>query len=137
MEQLTFQEFLIKTNKKPNDIKEETGLSLSMISRLKKGEIKLTSKTISIFKNIYNIELLESNQEDEKNKEIERLKEEIKKKNEEITILNQKIERKDNYIEIERRKKEIVSLFENLNIHQFSEDFCEKVKKLVYKNVKF
>ena len=83
------------------------------------------------------IELLESNQEDEKDREIERLKEEIKKKNEEIIILNQKIERKDNYIEIERRKQEIISLFENLNICQFSEVFCEKVKKLVYKNVKF
>lgn len=65
MKTLTFNDFYteLHTNYKLNlkDLASQTGLSISMLSKLKNGKVKLTNKIHKLFFDLYDVDLIETN----------------------------------------------------------------------------
>lgn len=134
MESMTFLEFLNKTNKKPNQIKEETGLSLAMISRLKKGDLKITSNTKKIFKSVYDVELLDVNQDNKKDEYIKEIEANNNVLEEKVKGLSTELFKRQKNDESLERRDRLIESFIYLPLSVFDKETCDNINKIIKKS---
>lgn len=77
MQKMTMNEFLKSRGQILTDIAVETGLSVSMISKLKNGKIPITKKTREIFEEKYDVTLTEINESSILQEKIQKLEIEL------------------------------------------------------------
>lgn len=77
MQTMTMNEFLKSRGQILTDIAVETGLSVSMISKLKNGKIPITKKTREIFEEKYGVTLTEINESSILQEKIQKLEIEL------------------------------------------------------------
>lgn len=77
MQKMTMNEFLKSRGQILTNIAVETGLSVSMISKLKNGKIPITKKTREIFEEKYDVTLTEINESSILQEKIQKLEIEL------------------------------------------------------------
>lgn len=124
MEEITLKELLKREQMKLKDMAKKTGLSISLLSRLQTGKISLTKKTKDIFRDLFNVQIVEINQLELMKEEIENLK--LKNKSLNCELDTQKT---INLADINRAL--IIKTVLSSPIKLFEDDNTEKVLKLI------
>lgn len=131
MEELTMNAFLAKTNKKLKEISKDTNLSISIISRLKNGNLKISKKTKEIFEKTYNIKLIETNEVELKNLEIKRRVEENQEEKNKNIELNRKIYDTNLIIKKYKEKEELIKMILDYDVQKLTSSKILKIKKIL------
>lgn len=88
MKKITVKELIKSRGKKLVDVAAETGLSISMISKLKNGRIAVTQETKKVFEKKYDVQIIEVNDYALLRKNLDELENQVESKNETICDLN-------------------------------------------------